>query len=203
MEPEGTGPAIVLLTLAALLISCLIVDSVLRPPETSTTAAAVTAAAHLNTSTAAAMSNPCHASTPCTHVVHDTVHDACLTVQAAPGTACTSPCLVGPGTCAPVGNCQGVPRGRCTSAADCSWSMNPGAPNETEVLCVQGQCQLHVRGPYVMLEDHALVLVGASCSTYLAMDQTCIRQTSVLVPMDMTRHKEPNTQYRVCQFVFT
>lgn len=197
MAPGDNGPSIVLLTLAGLLITCLIVDSVLRPPviEASSSTAA---AGHLTS--AAIATNPCPTAAPCTYSVYDAVHDACMTVRAAPGTACTSPCLAESGTCAPAG-CQGTPRGQCVNTADCIFALSPLAPNETEVLCVQGQCQLHVRAPFVTLEDHVLVLVATPCSTYL-VDRTCIRDTSVLVPMELTRHKEPNTQYRVCQFVF-
>jgi hypothetical protein len=185
----------VLSILTAILLVVLMVDTFLRPPS-------VTIEGQQRPTTLIhGASLPCPPTpAPCEFYAYQPTTNSCALVQYPPGHACVSVCgeegvCIG-ATCTPTNGSWSA----CDSEDDCSPRLTLDLPNNTHlsVACVEGRCQWRVLQPFV---DRALHLHAGSCTQLVPLAQrSCVRTTAHLVPLNLSRHKDTDFQYRICVF---
>jgi hypothetical protein len=190
-EQSPNSVEFVLSILTAILLVVLMVDTFLRPPS-------VTVEGQQRPTTLIhGASLPCPSDpAPCEFYVYQPITNSCALVQHPSGYACVSPCgeegvCIGT-TCTPTNGSWSA----CESEDDCLPRLTLGVPTST--ACVEGRCQWRVLQPFV---DRALHLHAGSCTQLVPLAQRpCVRTTAHLVPLNLSRHKDTDFQYRICVF---
>lgn len=185
--------------LTIFLLGTTLVDTLIRP--WTATVAEVDSS---GMSTAIMDIQACPSTNPCLRGLYQVKEDSCLMVQLAPGSDCTSPCQKANSSSACTADAQCRPlwpngsRGYCQQASDCFPLVD-----QSQAECILNRCQWHLLQPFIGTNLSLVDKENPSCSMFVNEEnKDCLKESSWMVPMRLTQHKDPLVQYRLRQFVF-